>query len=87
MSEVFQKMIKKRGEVVGELIEGQRVFSTKNCRNRKIITKFSVLTDEAKNIIKGFIIEYDTVFKAILCKQQKPEDIHLEINFELFHSI
>ena len=86
MSEVFQKMIKKRGEVVGELIEGQRVFSTKNCRNRKIITKFSVLTDEAKNIIKGFIIEYDTVFKAILCKQQKPEDIHLEINFDLFHT-
>ena len=87
MSEVFQKMIKKRGEVIGELVEGQRVFSTKNCRNRKVISKFSVLTDETKNIIKGFIIEYDTVFKAILCKQQKPEDIHLEINFELFHSI
>jgi hypothetical protein len=30
MSEVFQKMIKKRGEVFGELIEGQHVFSTKN---------------------------------------------------------
>jgi hypothetical protein len=86
MSEVFQKMIKKRGEVVGELIEGQRVFSTKNCRNRRIITKFSVLTDETKNIIKGFVIEYDTVFKAILCKQQKPEDINLEINFDLFHT-
>ena len=79
-------MIKKKGEVVGELIEGQRVFSTKNCRNRKIITKFSVLTDETKNQIKGFIIEYDSVFKAILCKQEKKEDIHLELNFDLFHS-
>ena len=86
MNEVFKKMIKKRGEVVGELIEGQRVFSTKNCRNRKIITKFSVLTDEAKNKIKGFVIEYDEVFKAILCKQEKKEDINLEINFDLFHS-
>ena len=86
MDEVFKKMIKKRGEVVGELVEGQRVFSTKNCRNRKIITKFSVLTDEQKNKIKGFVIEYDTVFKAILCKQEKKEDIHLEINFDLFHS-
>ena len=86
MNEVFIKMIKKRGEVVGELIEGQRVFSTKNCRNRKIITKFSVLTDETKNKIKGFVIEYDEVFKAILCKQEKQEDIHLEINFDLFHA-
>ena len=86
MNEVFRKMIKKRGEVVGELIEGQRVFSTKNCRNRKIITKFSVLTDEAKNKIKGFVIEYDEVFKAILCKQEKKEDINLEIHFDLFHS-
>ena len=86
MNEVFKKMIKKKGEVVGELIEGQRVFSTKNCRNRKIITKFSVLTDETRNQIKGFVIEYDTVFKAILCKQEKKEDIHLEINFDLFHA-
>ena len=86
MDEVFKKMIKKRGEVVGELIEGQRVFSTKNCRNRKIITKFSVLTDEDKNKIKGFVIEYDGVFKANLCKQVKPEDINLEIHFDLFHS-
>ena len=86
MNEVFTKMIKKKDEVVGELVEGERVFSTKNCRNRKIITKFSVLTDETKNIIKGFVIEYDTVFKAILCRQEKKEDIHLEINFDLFNS-
>ena len=86
MSEVFEKMMKKKEEVVGELVEGQRVFSTKNCRNRKIITKFSVLTDETKNIIKGFVIEYDTVFNAILCKKDKKEDYNLEINFNLFHA-
>ena len=86
MSSVFDKMIKKKGEVIGELVEGQRVFSTKNCKNRKIITKFSVLTDEEKNKIKGFVITYDEVFKAILCKQEKQDDIHMEINFDLFHS-
>ncbi len=86
MSEVFLKMIKKKGEVVGELIQGQLLFSTKNCRNRKIITKFSVLTDEDKNKIKGFIIEYDSVFKAYLCRQKKFEEINLEINFDLFHT-
>ena len=86
MSSVFEKMIKKKGEVIGELVEGQRVFSTKNCRNRKIITKFSVLTDEEKNKIKGFVVTYDEVFKAVLCKQEKQEDINLEINFDLFHA-
>ena len=86
MSSVFGKMIRKKGEVIGELVEGQRVFSTKNCKNRKIITKFSVLTDEEKNKIKGFVITYDEVFKAILCKQEKQDDIHMEINFDLFHS-
>ena len=86
MSSVFEKMIKKKGEVIGELVEGQRVFSTKNCKNRKIITKFSVLTDEEKNKIKGFVITYDEVFKAVLCKQEKEDDIHMEINFDLFHA-
>ena len=86
MSSVFEKMIKKKGEVIGELVEGQRVFSTKNCKNRKIITKFSVLTDEEMNQIKGFVITYDEVFKAVLCKQEKEDDIHMEINFDLFHA-
>ena len=36
----------KKGEVIGHLVEGERIFSTRNCRNRKIITKFSVLTDK-----------------------------------------
>ncbi len=86
MSTVFDKMIMKKGEVIGELVEGQRVFSTKNCKNRKIITKFSVLTDEEQNKIKGFVLTYDEVFKAVLCKQEKEDDIHMEINFDLFHS-
>lgn len=86
MNEVFKKMIKRRGESVGKIVEGEHVFSTRNCRNRKIITKFSVLTDENQNQIKGFVLEYDGVVKSILCNEEKEEDIHLEINFELFKS-
>ena len=86
MNEVFNKMIIKKGEVIGHLVEGERVFSTRNCNNRKIITKFSVLTDKEKNKINGFVIEYDEFFKAVLCIKEKPEDINLQINFNLFHS-
>ena len=86
MNEVFKNMIIKKGEVIGHLIEGERVFSTRNCRNRKIITKLSVQTDKTKNKINGFVIEYDEIFKAILCSKEKPEDITLEMNFDLFHS-
>ena len=86
MNEVFKKMLKKKGETVGQIVEGERFFSTRNCRNRKIITKFSVLTDENKNQIKGFILEYDSVVKAILCTKETEEDINLEINFDLYNS-
>ena len=86
MNEVFKKMLKKKGETVGQIVEGERFFSTRNCRNRKIITKFSVLTDENKNQIKGFVLEYDTVVNAILCTKETEEDINLEINFDLFNS-
>ena len=86
MNEVFKKMLKKKGETVGQIVEGERFFSTRNCRNRKIITKFSVLTDENKNQIKGFILEYDSVVQAVLCTKEIEEDINLEINFDLFSS-
>ena len=59
MNEVFNNMIRKKGEVAGKLVEGERVFSTRNCKNRKIITKFSVQTDKTKNQINGFVIEYE----------------------------
>ena len=86
MNEVFNNMIRKKGEVAGKLVEGERVFSTRNCKNRKIITKLSVQTDKTKNQINGFVIEYDEYFKAILCAKEKKEDINLEIHFNLFHS-
>ena len=46
MNIVFNNMIKMNNEIVGTPVEGGKVFSTRNSRGRKIISKFSVLSDE-----------------------------------------
>ena len=66
MSILFNKMIKKNNEVVGIPVEKGKVFSTRNARGRKVISKFSVLSDIKKNAIKGFHIQYDDVFDSYL---------------------
>ena len=89
MDILFKKMIKTNNEVVGTAVEGGRVFSTKNVKGRKVISKFSVFSDEKKNALKGFLIRYDDVFDCILSSKKinKEEtkkdnsDIKLEINF------
>ena len=81
MDLVFGDMIKSQEEVVGKLVEGGRIFSTRNTRGRKIISKFSVLTDESKNQIGGFHIQYDDFFDTILSPKKTKEDITLEMNF------
>ena len=48
MDVLFKKMIKTNNEVVGTAVEGGRVFSTKNVKGRKVISKFSVFSDEKK---------------------------------------
>ena len=84
MDIVFNKMIKKENEVVGKLEEGTRIFSTRNVRGRKVISKFSVFTDSSKNIIQGFNIQYDDFFDSLLCSRKKEgqdKNITLEMNF------
>ena len=83
MKEVFENMILTKESVIGELTEGDKIFSTRNCKNRNVITKISVLSDETKNKIKGMVIQYDEVFDAILCNKFKKEEIQLEINMTL----
>ena len=51
---LFNKIIKTNNEVVGTPVEGGRVFSTRNIRGRKVISKFSVLSDSKKNALKGW---------------------------------
>ena len=84
MKIVFDDMIKTENEVIGKLEEGTRIFSTKNTRGRKVISKFGVFTDSQKNNIQGFNIQYDDAFDSLLCVKKKPEqdkDITLEMNF------
>ena len=81
MDLVFGDMIKSPEEVVGKLVEGGRIFSTKNTRGRKIISKFSVITDETKDQIRGFHIQYDDFFDTVLSPQKTKENITLEMNF------
>ncbi len=94
MDILFNEMIKTNNEVVGTPVEGGRVFSTRNSRGRKVISKLSVLSDEKKNAIKGFYIQYDDYFDSILAPKKHNENkggsanvkdtesIKLEINFK-----
>ena len=90
MNIVFNNMIKMNNEIVGTPVEGGRVFSTRNSRGRKIISKFSVLSDEKNNALRGFYIQYDDHFETILApkknieneKEKDRDNIKLEINFE-----
>ena len=81
MNLVFGDMIKTQDEVIGKLVQGGRIFSTKNTRGRKVISRFSVLTDETKNQIQGFHIQYDDVFDTILSPKKTRDNITLEMNF------
>ena len=80
MDKLFNKIIKESDENIGNAEEGQLRFSTRTGRPRKVITKFGVKTDEKKNIIKGFYLQYDECFDAFLSKEKKMDDITLEIN-------
>ena len=66
MKIVFNDMIKRENEVVGKLEEGTRIFSTKNTKGRKVISKFGVFTDSSKNCIQGFNIQYDDALDSLL---------------------
>ena len=82
MNLVFGDMVKTQDEVIGKLVEGGRIFSTRNTRGRKVISRFSVLTDEIKNKLEGFHIQYDDVFDTVLSTKKARDDITLEMNFQ-----
>ena len=82
---LFNKIIKTNNDIVGTAVEGGRVFSTRNIRGRKVISKFSVLSDSKKNALKGFLIQYDDHFDTTLAPKkgnENTENVQLEINFE-----
>ena len=81
MDTVFNKIIVTQKETIGNIVEGGRIFSTRNTRGRKVISRFSVITDETKNRINGFHIQYDDFFETILSPDKTRNNITLEINF------
>ena len=81
MDSLFNTIIKKRNEVIGELKENGQIFSTQNCSGRKAISKFGVFTDKDKNKIQGFLLEYDDSFNANLSFRHESDQTSLEINF------
>ena len=81
MNELFNNIIETKEKNIGKIIEGGRIFSTRNTNFRKIISKFSVITDPTKNKINGFHIQYDDVFDTILSPDKTKDNITLEMNF------
>ena len=81
MDIIFNKVLDTNVKKIGECVEGGRIFSTRNTNGRKVISRFSVLTDESKNNIKGFHIQYDDVFDTILSPIKNRDNITLEMNF------
>lgn len=88
MDVLYNKMIKTNDQVIGVPIEGGRAFSTKSARGRKIISKFGVFSDEKKNALNGFYIQYDDISdfylapKNLVANNGKKDNIKLEINFK-----
>ena len=82
MSTLFNNIIQKKNEVIGELKENGQVFSTQNCTGRKAISRFGVFTDKEKKKIQGFLLEYDDSFNANLSFRAEADEPFLEINLK-----
>ena len=79
---LYQNILKNLNEEVGFRPEKCIYYNTNNCKNRKAISKFSVITDEEREMIKGFQIYYDDFFKNDLFfnKENEKNYVSLEIN-------
>ena len=82
MTSLFNSVIKKKNEAVGELKENGQIFSTQNCTGRKAISKFGIFSDKYKNKIQGFLIEYDDSFNANLSYRADDAETSLEIHLK-----
>ena len=83
MSSIFNtKILKSTEEVIGELDDQCQIFSTQNCQGRKAISKFGIFSDNKKNKIQGFILEYDDCFNANLSFRHESDTPSLLINLK-----
>ena len=82
MQLLFGDVLKNLNEGVGIQPEKTIYYSTRNSQNRKAISKFSVITEEDKEKIKGFRIYYDDFFKNDLFYNNENDSyfVSLELN-------
>ena len=82
MQLLFGDLLKNSSEGVGNQPEKTIYYSTMSCHNRKAISKFSVITSEDKEKIKGFRIYYDDFFKNDLFYNNENDSyfVSLELN-------
>ena len=82
MELLYGDLMKNSGEGIGNQKEKTTFYSTRNSQNRKAISKFSVITSEDKEKIKGFRIYYDDFFKNDLLYNNENDSyfVSLELN-------
>ena len=83
MKFLYKDLLKSTDEEVGFRPEKCIYYTTRNCQNRKAISKFSVITDEEKEIIKGFQIYYDDFFKNDLFFNKENEKYYVGLEMNL----
>ena len=82
MQLLFEELLKNPNDGIGNKLEKNVYYSTINSQNRKAISKFSVITEENKEKIKGFRIYYDDFFKNDLFYNNEKDSyfVSLELN-------
>ena len=82
MKILYEDLLKNSNEGIGIQPEKTIYYSTRNSQNRKAISKFSVITGEDKEKIKGFRIYYDDFFKNDLFYNNENDSyfVNLELN-------
>ena len=82
MGILYNDLLKNPKEGIGNQYENTIYYSSRNSHNRKAISKFSVITGEDKEKIKGFRIYYDDFFKSDLFYNNENDSyyVNLELN-------
>ena len=82
MQILYNDLLKNSKEGIGNQYEKTIYYSSRNSHNRKAISKFSVITGEEKEKIKGFQIYYDDFFKNDLFYNNENDSyfVNLELN-------
>jgi hypothetical protein len=79
----LNEIMKNEGEGTGIKEEDAVKYSTKNGDKKNAISKFSVITDENKEKVKGFQIYYDDFFKNDLFLNKQGEEFYVSLEINL----